>query len=49
MKSCLIIIVIIDHLELGLEPEPAHVVTKPPKYMQLLSHVTNGQYHEFPD
>ena len=29
MKSCLIIVVIIDHLELGLEPEPAHVVIKP--------------------
>ena len=31
MKSCLIIVVIIDHLELGLEPEPAHVVIKNPK------------------
>ena len=32
MKSCLIIVVIIDHLELGLEPEPAHVVIKTPKW-----------------
>ena len=31
MKSCLIIVVIIDHLELGSEPEPAHVVIKTPK------------------
>ena len=29
MKSCLIIVVIIDHLESGLEPEPVHVAIKP--------------------
>ena len=31
----------IDHLELGLEPEPAHVVIKPPKRLIIALGQTN--------